>query len=107
MVPSIFDLNPSFKVEEFLAPNCAVERKLNFMLELIATVKSKEAQLRGSSKQSSELGGGGAGSDQQKANGKTKSVTFRQEDSIAGIPNAMMGPGGRPIGHGQPSAEYD
>ena len=28
----IFDLTPSFKIEEFFAPNTAVDRKLTFML---------------------------------------------------------------------------
>ena len=43
VVARIFDLNPSFKVEEFLAPNCAIERKLNFILELITAVKAKDS----------------------------------------------------------------
>lgn len=28
----IFELNPPFKIEEFFAPNTAVDRKLSFML---------------------------------------------------------------------------
>ena len=31
----LFDLTPSFKIEEFFAPNTAVERKVSFMLMLI------------------------------------------------------------------------
>ena len=91
VVPRIFDLTPSFKVEEFLAPNCAVERKLNFILQLIETVKAKDLQL--SNKRLSEAGlattpsSGTAASDYLKS-GKTKSVTFRKEDSIAGIPSS-------------------
>ena len=38
----LFDLNPSFKIEEFFAPNTAVERKVSFMLMLIQTIKNKE-----------------------------------------------------------------
>ena len=31
----IFDLHPPFKIEEFFAPNTAVDRKVSFMLQLI------------------------------------------------------------------------
>ena len=37
-----FDLNPPFKIEEFFAPNTAVDRKVSFMLQLINTIKSKD-----------------------------------------------------------------
>lgn len=41
----IFELNPPFKIEEFFAPNTAIERKLCFMLALIEKVKAKELQI--------------------------------------------------------------
>ena len=81
MLPRIFDLTPSFKVEEFLAPNLAVDRKLTFMLQLIETVRAKDISLN--KKRISETGqpatptSGTATSDQRLAAGKTKSVTFR------------------------------
>ena len=75
----LFDLTPSFKIEEFFAPNTAVERKVSFMLMLIQTIKNKEQQLTG--------GGGVMSKPRQSATpqskpmnpggGKTKSVTFR------------------------------
>lgn len=35
----LFDLTPPFKIEEFFAPNTAVDRKVTFMLQLIQTVR--------------------------------------------------------------------
>ena len=43
MLHKLFDLTPVFKIEEFFAPNTAIDRKVNFMLQLIATIKAKEA----------------------------------------------------------------
>ena len=31
----LFDLVPPFKIEEFFAPNTAIDRKVSFMLQLI------------------------------------------------------------------------
>ena len=63
-----FDLTPPFKIEEFFAPNTAVDRKVSFMLHLIQTVRTKEAAL--TKRQST------ASATQPKTS-KTKSVTFR------------------------------
>ena len=38
----LFDLIPPFKIEEFFAPNTAIDRKVTFMLQLIQTIKNKE-----------------------------------------------------------------
>lgn len=38
----LFDLTPPFKIEEFFAPNTAIDRKVTFMLQLIQTIKNKE-----------------------------------------------------------------
>ena len=35
MLSKLFNLVPPFKIEEFFAPNTAVERKVNFLLQLI------------------------------------------------------------------------
>ena len=35
----LFNLQPPFKIEEFFAPNTAVDRKASFMLQLIQTVR--------------------------------------------------------------------
>ena len=45
MLAKIFELTPPFKIEEFFVPNTAIDRKVSFMLQLIATIKAKEAQL--------------------------------------------------------------
>ena len=46
----LFDLVPPFKIEEFFAPNTAIDRKVSFMLQLIQTIKNKETQLGGGAK---------------------------------------------------------
>ena len=43
VLAKLFELNPPFKIEEFFAPNTAVDRKASFMLQLIHIVKNKEA----------------------------------------------------------------
>jgi len=42
VLAKIFDLSAPFKIEEFFAPNTAVDRKVTFMLQLIETVKNKD-----------------------------------------------------------------
>ena len=70
----LFDLTPPFKIEEFFSPNAAVERKISFILQLIQTIKNKEQQLNASKR---------TGTVATKVPGKTKSVTFRKDDSVA------------------------
>ena len=43
VLAKVFNLHAPFKIEEFFAPNTAVDRKVSFMLQLINTVKGKEA----------------------------------------------------------------
>ena len=43
MLASLFDLHPPFKIEEFFAPSTAIDRKVNFIITLIQTVKAKDA----------------------------------------------------------------
>ena len=43
VLAKIFDFQPPFKIEEFFAPNTAVDRKLTFMLQLIQIIKTKDA----------------------------------------------------------------
>jgi len=35
MLSRLFELTPPFKIEEFFAPNTAIDRKVSFMLQLI------------------------------------------------------------------------
>lgn len=35
VINKLFDLTPPFKIEEFFAPNTAIDRKVSFMLQLI------------------------------------------------------------------------
>lgn len=45
VLSKVFDLQPPFKIEEFFAPNTAVDRKVTFMLQLITTIKSRDQKL--------------------------------------------------------------
>ena len=76
VLAKIFDLNPPFKIEEFFAPNTAVDRKVTFMLQLVETIKAKDLQL-------SKRGSAPGSATGTEKSGKAKVVTFRQEDSIA------------------------
>ena len=67
MLASLFEFQPQFKIEEFFAPSTAIDRKVSFIITLTQMVKAKDAQLN-------KRGGGKA---------KPKSVTFRQDDSVA------------------------
>ena len=71
MLSKLFNLVPPFKIEEFFAPNTAVERKVNFLLQLIQTIKTKNIELGKREYESN------SGSSVKKPAGKTKSVTFR------------------------------
>ena len=73
----LFDLTPSFKIEEFFAPNTAVERKVSFMLMLIQTIKNKEQQLTGGMISKSRQSATPQSKPMNPGGGKTKSVTFR------------------------------
>lgn len=35
VLSKLFDMTPPFKIEEFFAPNTAIDRKVSFMLQLI------------------------------------------------------------------------
>ena len=67
MLTNVFDYTPPFKIEDFFQPGSAIDRKVSFVIALIQMVKTKDAQL----------------SKRQAGKNKTKSVTFRQEDSVA------------------------
>lgn len=66
MLSKLFEYSPPFKLEDFFAPNVAVDRKVSFVLTLITMVKSRHAQLGRSNSKS-----------------KPKMVTFRKDDSVA------------------------
>lgn len=42
MLAKVFQMTPPFKIEEFFSPNTAIDRKLTFILNLIAEVKAKD-----------------------------------------------------------------
>ena len=41
MLAKLFNLVPPFKIEEFFAPNTAIDRKVSFLLQLIQTIRGK------------------------------------------------------------------
>ena len=46
MLAKLFNLVPPFKLEEFLAPSTAIERKVTFLLNLIKLIKLKDEELK-------------------------------------------------------------
>jgi hypothetical protein len=71
VLSKLFDLTPPFKIEEFFAPNTAIDRKVSFMLQLVQTIRAKDAAL---GKRNSTAA---AAASAQAKLGKIKSVTFR------------------------------
>ena len=45
MLSSVFDYTPHFTIEDFFTPNVAVDRKVSFLLTIVALIKSKQADL--------------------------------------------------------------
>ena len=42
MLSKLFHYEPQFKLEEFLAPSTAIERKVIFLIDLIKMIRLKE-----------------------------------------------------------------
>ena len=88
MLQKLFGFEPPFKLEEFLAPSTAIERKVSFLLNLIKKIKEKDEDLR-----EIALSGGkkSAAAQPNIAKSKQKQVHFRPgEDSVAGIPSSHL-----------------
>ena len=45
MLANLFDYTPNFTIEDFFTPNVAIDRKVSFLLTLIAIMKAKNADI--------------------------------------------------------------